>query len=90
MVSVRLHTEHLFWFKCEGCGVSIVQKDLGNLAYEWHQRCYTNDPLLVDMVQATGVADIYTYMAERIEVRGKVLSQLWVQGGIILRHGTVR
>jgi hypothetical protein len=70
--------------------MSMVQKDLDNLAYEGHQRCYTNDPLLVEMVQATGVADIYTYMADRIEVRGKVLSQLWVQGGIILGHGIVR
>lgn len=76
MVSVQLWTDRIFWFECEGCGSRIVDVDPDQIGYEHHSGCYTNDPHLVDKARASGVSDIYTYLADRVEVRGVVLSDL--------------
>lgn len=79
MVEARVRTTALFWFKCEGCGMKIVNKDLGELRYETHDQCYRDlhGNHLAGIALAAGCSDVYSYLANKIEVTGRVLTDLY-------------
>lgn len=76
MAIVEVRTRAAWIFHCPVCDEWLIEHELGDVAYEGHDRCFTGNSELVDQARAAGYSDIYGFMCDQIELDAIVLCDL--------------